>query len=592
MRRFLTHKSVPVLAALALVVSFLGGIVPPGVALASSGPPPNTKSHFCANLGKLYIASAGAEMYCFGPQPNGPAAAHKTSLSQAKSSFGANVDAANPAEDVSPAGAQSYGQSETSIAATGSYVVEAWNDATSFFSNCGSPMFKEEATGYGFSADGGKSFTDEGGLPNTNCNAATYVSDPSVEAWSPGGTAYFYISGMYDPVFSSSGPPPDNRSFIALSACKATGTASSASISCSQPILVAASSQCINEGGGFFACTFLDKDFMTIDPVRGRLYISYTEFGVFGGNTIDLSVCDIGTSTGGTGPAGGTAGAPVCSNGSLGSEAHPSKTYFVVAPNDVHNCENEGSYPAVDISSGDVYVAYEHNIGTSILGPPGSPCFSEPLQNVVNYIPFPCLTLTAFSKCGGPAATNGASVTSLEAAMIPGYNKFPMNDFPRIAVSDPTSTVSIVWNDARYHPAGDILMQSFNLTSLSAIQATPVRINSSSGGWHMLPGLRNVNQKGNLNIVFYGRSSPTTAVTNVYAALNVSPLTTSTPGNTLVTTAPTNWLAVSSDIVPNFGDYTDSYTIATSSAPFTGQTVYAAWSDGRLGDPQPFEAHT
>jgi hypothetical protein len=51
-----------------------------------------------------------------------------------------------------------------------------------------------------------------------------------------------------------------------------------------------------------------------------------------------------------------------------------------------------------------------------------------------------------------------------------------------------------------------------------------------------------------------------------------------------------DWLAVSSDIIPNFGDYTDNYVAATAVAPFTSETLYVAWSDGRLGDPQPFEA--
>ena len=146
MRPFLTQKSIPLLAALALVASFLGTIALPGVALASSGTPPTTKSHFCANLGKLYIASAGAEMYCFGPQPNGPAA-HKTSPSTTKHTFGPNVDAANPAEDVTPAGVQLFGQSETSIAATGPYVVEAWNDSTGFFAPCGLAASEYSSTG-------------------------------------------------------------------------------------------------------------------------------------------------------------------------------------------------------------------------------------------------------------------------------------------------------------------------------------------------------------------------------------------------------------------------------------------------------------
>src|SRR5207302_6803696 len=123
----------------------------------------------------------------FGPQPNGPkfststsqsSSGASTSLSNSGStsttsstgtfSFSANVDAASLAEDVNPAGARAYGQSEVSIAASGPNVVEAWNDATGFFSPCPSPMNKEELTGAGFSTNGGNSFTDIGGLPNSN----------------------------------------------------------------------------------------------------------------------------------------------------------------------------------------------------------------------------------------------------------------------------------------------------------------------------------------------------------------------------------------------------------------------------------------
>jgi hypothetical protein len=39
---------------------------------------------------------------------------------------------------------------------------------------------------------------------------------------------------------------------------------------------------------------------------------------------------------------------------------------------------------------------------------------------------------------------------------------------------------------------------------------------------------------------------------------------------------------VSSDIIPNFGDYTDNFAV--------GSHDYVAWSDGRLGVPQPFMA--
>ena len=41
-----------------------------------------------------------------------------------------------------------------------------------FISPCPSPGSKEELTGFGFSNNGGASFTDLGGLPNNNCATA------------------------------------------------------------------------------------------------------------------------------------------------------------------------------------------------------------------------------------------------------------------------------------------------------------------------------------------------------------------------------------------------------------------------------------
>lgn len=581
MSRF-TRKSIfSIGIAFALVVAFasvmlVGGSGTVQAANASGGT--TTKSHFCAGLGKQYQASAGAQMYCNGSQPNGPTKHNPVNNPR----FGNNVDAANPAEDVSPNGTQAYGQSEESVAGLGSYVVEAWNDSTGFYATCPSPMNKEELTGYGFSTDGGKTFTDEGGLPNTNCANDLYGGDPSIEVWKAGGSTYFYISSLFNPTASNT---TDQRSFIAMAACKVIGSGSSAQLSCSQPVDVAASSQC-QTSFGFTFCSFLDKDFLSIDPVHGRLYATYTEFGLTGATIEEVAACDIGTSTGGPGPAGGTPGAPVCFNGSTGSAASPSPPYFVVNPGDVNFCENEGQYPAVNVATGDLYTAYEHNWATNASGT----CTSEPVQEVANYIPFSCLTLPTAS-CTSPAATNAVSIVSMDQAFIPGYNRFPMNDFPRIAVSSTAGTVSLAWNDARYDPAGDILMQSFNLVSLSGVTNGPIRVNSATGGWHMLPALRNSNSSGNLTITFYGRANANTAVTNVYAAENVNPrITHNVSSNTLVTTGSSNWLNVSSDIIPNFGDYTDDYVIATTSGTYTGTKVYVAWADGRLGDPQPFES--
>ena len=61
---------------------------------------------------------------------------------------------------------------------------------------------------------------------------------------------------------------------------------------------------------------------------------------------------------------------------------------------------------------------------------------------------------------------------------------------------------------------------------------------------------------------------------------------TSTPkSNTRVTNDSSDWLAVSSIIIPNFGDYTDNYVVPGKAS---GGRLFVAWSDGRISVPQPF----
>src|SRR4051794_33780552 len=284
MLRTVRYAVALIVAALVLVVS--------APAFAKTNP-------FCARLGHRIQASAGAQMFCFGLRRTG-AAWRLAPL--APTSFGTNVNAADPAEDISPAGARAYGQSETSIAGSGPYVVEAWNDATSLVSPCPSPRHKEEGTGVGVSGNAAASFVDVGGPPN-DCRTLILFGDPSVEAWHTAAAGdVFYVSSLYDR------PDGTGRSFLAVNACRATGTGSSPRLTCGQPIKIAESTQCETEDGTQF-CSFLDKEFLAIDRARGRLYVSYTDFGLTGGKTngeIDLAVCDIGTSSGRTGPAGGS----------------------------------------------------------------------------------------------------------------------------------------------------------------------------------------------------------------------------------------------------------------------------------------------
>src|SRR6266568_1709519 len=404
-------RSEPTLTMIALVMVIILSIplavltLRPQVAHATAAQAmsnPKSNNPVCSKNGKSIELSQGGQMFCKGPQSNGPASSMRTSASVTSSSsnpsFGSNVDAATLQEDVTPSGVQVHGQSETSIASAGPYVVEAWNDGTGFFAPCGSPMNKEELTGFGFSTDGGKTFTDLGGLPNANCNTSLIEGDPSVEAYTVGGSTYFYISSIFIPF-----TVPENA--LSVTACKVVGAGATATLACSQPIVAAISSDC-ETFDGFTFCSFLDKDFLSIDAVRGRLYMSYTEFGPSSGfsGVVELAMCDLSN------PA-----SPTCHNGGDGSitgAGAPAAPYLVVAPGDPNFCENEGAYPAVDTKTGDVYVAYEHDWFSGLFN-----CGGETTQNVMNFIPFStCLPLASTSPCAGPVATQAVNIDSLEAA--------------------------------------------------------------------------------------------------------------------------------------------------------------------------------
>ena len=547
---------------------------------------------FCQKLNKQYWGSSGAQMYCRGPQFQQGSQTRRAAVSE-PAGAPANTDAARVSEDRNSAGVPAQGQSEVSVAAAGPYVVEAWNDATGFITDCGAPMAKEELTGLGFSANGGKSFTDLGGLPNLNCGKFRYEGDPSVAAYQVGGHTYFYISSLFDPV-NFAGP-----SEIALDACTVEGSGSAAALSCGQPVVAASSTSCrIFKFGRRTVefCSFLDKDFLAIDPARGRLYVTYSDFRINGpGDPVDMSACDLGNAVGGAGPAGGTPAHPVCEHGTPLVHVSPrllvAKPYLTIARPDPRGCENEGSMPAVDAATGTAYVAYEYNIGSS-LGFPLCSGSSTPVQDVLTKVAARCLTLTKVSPCPGTQLRIRVPIVTLSSTFVPGYNRFPANDFPRLAVSDRFGTVSMVWNDARFHPYGDILLQSFRLPSLRPVQRVAVRLDQPhNGGLSMLPAVRGATRSGLLDVSWFSRASVATSVTNVAAAVGVSPVTRTTPPNTRITNAGSNWLNDASLIVPNFGDYTDSAVSVTGQRPFVGNTVFFVWSDGRLGIPQPFEAH-
>jgi len=514
-------------------------------------------------------ASSGAQMYCFGPQFNqgsGLVAPHNPSIRPMAFTLNNNVNAANPSEDITQSGVRGYGQSETSSAAIESDVVEAWNDSTGFFAPCPSPNNQEELTGFGFSSNNGASFTDLGGLPNVNCASSVYEGDAGVEAYrARNGNDYFYVTSIFINFAAAT-------SQVDLAACKVNGMGMGAFLTCSQPITVASvplPRAQPTPGTGFF-----DKPYVTIDQPRGLLYVSYTDFETGPMNTgngqVQLAKCNL------INP-----GAPVC-NG----------TAAIVAPEG--SCVNQGSYPAADPATGDVYVAHEFNYVSDEF----APCNSLPTQQVTDRIPM---------GAGASVAQARVNIVSESTAFVPGYNRFPLNDFPRIAISDPFGTVSITWNDTRFRPTGDIVLQSYNLGSGFPLPvqhssgcttpscAKPVRLtNNTTPTFNLLPGLRNAEPDGRIDVSWYDRRrSPTfdRSFTDVYGAFDFSPRITGTPANRRVTTVGTSWNGTSSDIVPNFGDYTDNHLKESGSGPtYTTDSLFIAWSDGRIGEPQPFSA--
>jgi hypothetical protein len=544
--------------AVAGAAALLAAVLIPTATASTHARTSTTKNAICSRLGRIGV-SAGAHMYCQGPVKNSTTSRNSAVLRLSRSSTTPrNVNTARLAEDIAPSGVRAYGQSEQSVAAVGRFVVEAWNDSTGFFVNGCVSKNKEELTGYAFSNNGGRKFSDQGGLPNSLCARNwRFFGDPSVEGWKSGGKTYFYISSLFLNLLTGA-------SDIAMDVCTVNGSGSSATLSCTGPKIVATG---VPTGP---VAEFLDKDFLALDPTRSRLYATFDRFSVTAPNgQVELAMCDISK------PA-----SPTCYPG--GSTTR----YYVVQP--PATCEHEGAYPAVDPKTGNVYVAWEFNWETNFVV---TDCLSVPTQERLAYVPRSCLT-TPKATCTSPATQASIKVNSLDTAFIPGFNRTPdsaapASDFPRIAVSDKSKTVTIVWNDAGKHATGDILMQSYRLgAGLTRVQSHPVRLNNKSGNWVFMPGLRNADRSGLLDVVWFDRrnSNPSCeACTDLYAALKVSPEATTTPtGNVRITNVSSNWNAQSSDIEPNFGDYTDDLVV--------GKSLYTAWADGRLSDPQPFFA--
>jgi hypothetical protein len=164
-----------------------------------------------------------------------------------------NTRCNDPSGDVTNAG-----QSEAAVAAIGDHVLVAWNDGQGFTVTNG------DVQGFGWSADGGATFTDGGAPPHPGAYPGFYwTSDPLVTANEKTGT--FDYCGLANP------DPTHNAIAIAR------GRFSGGAFAFDSVFIVRSVAN---------ASVILDKPWIACDSASGNLYVTYTAFGA--ADTIEL----------------------------------------------------------------------------------------------------------------------------------------------------------------------------------------------------------------------------------------------------------------------------------------------------------------
>jgi hypothetical protein len=525
-------------------------IVIPRPAAASTD---TIRDRIANRIDDVRVLSQGARLWLKGPTALGPPGLPaKRSIS-----FGTNVDAADPSEDLIA------GQSETAIAASGQRVVAAWNDATGQ-AVVDSIQPEASVTGVGFSSNGGASFRDLVGLSNDNPDQR-WTGDPTVVAID---SRHFVVGSLYWPSFTacSDGNP------ATLSAAISVGTVTSAGtgINFSSPIVVAEGANVCERFR--FSSALLDKEFLSYDPASRTLAMSYTAF-LLRRDRSGLGQIEVVRAHVPSTPARLTTRSfdrvvvwreePRCHESSEASQC---------------GAVNQGAYPTV-APGGDIYVAWERNYVTNLFR--GDPYVYIHAAHIAAGAAHPVeggnrapIVVTEGQRNSNPAG----GVKSLDGVLIAGYNGEIGNDYPRVAWNAPLHRLVVEWNDASAHPLGDIWMRTFGqgLRNPSAFS----RVNSHPDfTLHLMPAV-SVRADGTICSSWYDRrlGGPDSPVTDYFGECRRTPARAAPDFR--ITTGSTDWANTSEFIEPNFGDYTDNTS--------TGNRTYFTWSDGRIGVPQPF----
>jgi hypothetical protein len=172
-----------------------------------------------------------------------------------------NVAISNPAGDGTSNGLPA-GQAEESLAMVGQYGLCAWNDGQGFV-----PGSSGDVQGFGYTTDGGATWTD-GGVPRrtgaTGGTIAGWTSDPVVAVNEK--TGEFYYTALVDGTSSNNG--------IAV----VRATFSGAAITWDTPRVVSLVPN---------TSDLLDKEWLIADSTSGNLYLTYTHIFSAGGQLSD-----------------------------------------------------------------------------------------------------------------------------------------------------------------------------------------------------------------------------------------------------------------------------------------------------------------
>jgi hypothetical protein len=496
---------------------------------------------------------------------------------------GSNVQVS---QDQDPAANLRSGASELSLAATsdGRRLVAGWNDGEGF---AFAPFVPDQPplglSGYGFSSDSGRSWTDGGAPPigdaiafgpGTQGRSATgnYVTrgDPWLDENGRGDFYYANLAVWED----DAEIPPAGVSIH-------RGSFRGRNFSLDDPVLIQSPN---------YPNDFLDKEALAVDRVgrQTALYVSLTNFE----EVCDLPFFGFGTIEMYRSLDGGATWARTV--------IQPDET-IITDPADpdcgLDGVVNQGSAPAVG-PNGEVYVTWERgisapNAGGSVL-PRATIAFASSTDRGA--------TFTAPSEV--------ASICSGDNDEPAAYNRTSSNDFPRIAVAQSGrhrgriyltyQDCSAASGDAPFGADTDVYVTFSD--DRGATWSTPRPVHGVADGHQQFWPIVSVGDDGDVDVTYYQMDdvnvtpdpndiecSVRTGGTLEEPELKESTLTTfsdvfavrSTDGGRTwrqperLTDVTTNWCAATplNSIIPNFGDYNTSLS--------RRDDVLATWADGR-----------